>query len=183
MIVACIGRRLSAVIVAIGLATAGQGDVVSGLVDSPPSTLSNADQGDPIMAWLWPGHIGDRTLAMPSCSRCHSHQKQIQTTWRFSGRTAGQPTTDQPGLFDLSNMSNPVNCVAYARTDIWSDADCDIRLTCTSSDGLRLWINGDRARPVPGEHYITASLRAGWNDVMLKTIQADGDWDVRMLCE
>jgi len=75
------------------------------------------------------------------------------------------------------------NCAAYLRTSVWSPADQSVRLEMGSDDALKVWVNGKKVHGVnvargmkPMQDTVNVKLRKGWNDLMLKVIDYQGDW-------
>lgn len=96
------------------------------------------------------------------------------------------PATDpaRPWLMDLLKALGGEQCVAYARTWVFSDRATQARLEIGSDDGVKAWINHDlvlannTARPLtPGSDKTTVTLKAGWNPVLLKITQNNQGWE------
>jgi len=75
------------------------------------------------------------------------------------------------------------NRAAYMKTHVYSSTDQDVRLEMGSDDGIKVWINEKvvHSNPAvrgirPGEDKAKASLRRGWNKVLVKIAQGGGDW-------
>lgn len=91
----------------------------------------------------------------------------------------------RPWMMDLlATRVGESGCAAYARTWVYSSIAQPVRVELGSDDGHRLWCNGepiaqaDRGgAAVPGEFKTIASLRQGWNLLMLKVTQDTGPWE------
>ncbi len=91
----------------------------------------------------------------------------------------------RPFVLDLLKaFSGGEQCVAYARTAVFSDKEQPAVLELGSDDGAKVWLNGklvhanNVARPiVPGSDKVAVTLRAGWNPVLLKITQNNLGWE------
>ena len=80
------------------------------------------------------------------------------------------------------------NRVAYMRTTIISDKEQKISLEMGSDDGIKVWLNGkvvhklykSRAHKA-GEDKINVTLIDGENNLLVKIIQAGGDWSASVI--
>jgi hypothetical protein len=78
-------------------------------------------------------------------------------------------------------------CVAYAACDIYSPEERTAWFDFGSDDGLKAWLNGE---PIiskdiyriaaPAQDLVPVRLRQGWNNVMCKIGQAEGEWGFHM---
>jgi len=78
-------------------------------------------------------------------------------------------------------------CVAYAACDIYSPEERTAWFDFGSDDGLKAWLNGE---PIiskdiyriaaPAQDLVPVRLRQGWNSVMCKIGQAEGEWGFHM---
>ena len=80
-------------------------------------------------------------------------------------------------------ISTADNCAVYVRTRVHSPVAQGARLELGSDDAVKVWLNGkkihgrNKARGMTvGEDVIRVKLSAGWNDLMLKVIDYQGDW-------
>jgi hypothetical protein len=85
----------------------------------------------------------------------------------------------------LSKAFEGKNRVAYVRTRIWSEEDREARLEMGSDDGLKAWFNGNEVYEANklramarGQDKVKVKLEKGWNTLMIKVTQGDGDWAV-----
>jgi hypothetical protein len=134
------------------------------------------------------------------------------TSWKISGpfRQAGKdyaalfdiafpPETDaaaewrplaigadpnRPWLMDLLKAMGGEQCVAYARTWVFSDRATQARMEIGSDDGVKAWVNHDLVLAnnasralTPGSDKATVTLKAGWNLVLLKITQNNQGWE------
>ena len=88
-----------------------------------------------------------------------------------------------PQIIDLNAALGGENRAAYLKTNVWSPADQPVRLEIGSDDGVKVWVSGKQvhannaSRPVnPGEDKAAATLRKGWNALLVKVAQGGGDW-------
>ncbi len=84
---------------------------------------------------------------------------------------------------DLDAAVGGENRSAYAKTAVWSPIERDVTLSLGSDDGIVVWINGEEIFNLEvlrgltiGENTVSASLKQGWNEVMLKISQAGAHW-------
>ena len=111
----------------------------------------------------------------------------------FAPETGAEEATWQPIVggtspfrrwgVDLSNVAPDNNCAAYLITRIYSPAEQPARLETGSDDGLKIWLNGKcvtranrRRRIMPGQDITTVQLRKGWNVLLMKVTQGDGEF-------
>ncbi|MFA6561392.1 MAG: HEAT repeat domain-containing protein [Verrucomicrobiia bacterium] len=104
-----------------------------------------------------------------------------QVKWRAlpSGTSA-----DKPWLLELLKFLGGEQCVAYVRTNVYSDKQQPARLDIGSDDGVKAWLNGalvhanNTARPItPGSDKATITLKHGWNTLLLKITQNNMGWE------
>ena len=84
---------------------------------------------------------------------------------------------------DLLSTVGGEQCVAYARTAIWTPVEQNARLELGSDDGLKVWLNGQTilARNVTRSLQFAAdkvevTLAKGWNPLLLKVTQNNQGW-------
>jgi HEAT repeat protein len=88
-----------------------------------------------------------------------------------------------PVVMDLLAAIGGEQCVAYARTWIFSPADQPATMELGSDDGVKVWV-GDKlvhshnvARAVqPASDKVKVELKQGWNRVLLKVTQYNQGW-------
>ncbi len=90
----------------------------------------------------------------------------------------------RPGVMDLLKHLGGEQCVAYARTRIYSESKQAALLELGSDDGVKVWLNGEMvhahnvARPLqPGSDKANVNLNAGWNELRLKVTQNNLGWE------
>ncbi|HQP98315.1 MAG TPA: family 78 glycoside hydrolase catalytic domain [bacterium] len=73
--------------------------------------------------------------------------------------------------------------VVYAFTQVYSETQRTLDLVCGSDDGLHVWLNGQSVieqnvsrRASPNQDRVSVSLNAGWNPLLAKVTQTDGEW-------
>jgi hypothetical protein len=108
----------------------------------------------------------------------------------YSGKE-GRPLRWQP--FRSTNASGYVNlaqaisrepwCVAYAACEIYSSEERAGWFDFGSDDGLKAWLNGEPivSKDVyrcaaPAQDLVHVRLRQGWNSILCKIGQAEGEW-------
>jgi HEAT repeat protein len=103
-----------------------------------------------------------------------------QAQWRImpAGTDGGKPW-----LLELDKAVGGSDCVGYLRSNIWSDKEQAVRFAVGSNDGIKVWLNGkvvhsnNVMRTISrDEDVFEATLRAGWNPVMMKITQSGGQW-------
>jgi hypothetical protein len=114
-------------------------------------------------------------------------QQGQEAQWRIL--PAGT-SPDQPWLIELDKDQALAgdNRVAYLRTRLWSPKEQKARLELGSDDGAKVWLNGqlvhanNAVRPVkPGEDKADVTLKEGWNPMLVKLTQGEGQGFVRGL--
>jgi hypothetical protein len=90
---------------------------------------------------------------------------------------------EAPWLLELDKVLGGDNRVAYLRNQVWSDKEQRVKMELGSDDGVKVWLNGElvhannAARGVtPADDVFEATLRQGWNPLLLKIIQGTGGW-------
>jgi HEAT repeat protein len=90
-----------------------------------------------------------------------------------------------PRVMDLLKaLGGGEQCVAYARTSIWSPQEQPARLELGSDDGLKVWLNGqvihaqNTARPLTfASDKVDVTLKKGWNNLQVKVTQNNQGWE------
>jgi HEAT repeat protein len=85
---------------------------------------------------------------------------------------------------DLEAMlGNHDHCAAYLRTRVWSPREQDAALEMGCDDAIKAWLNGqvvfdhwNEQAAAPRQHRAEVHLKEGWNDLMLKVVDASGGW-------
>lgn len=90
---------------------------------------------------------------------------------------------NNPWIFDLAKAVGGNDRCAYVRTRIWSEKAQPARLEIGSDDGVKVWLNGQLAYGknvtralTPADDKVEVALVQGWNTLLLKVIQGNGDW-------
>lgn len=101
-------------------------------------------------------------------------------TWQPLAADYGKKS---PWVFDLQPLDKGKDVCVYVRTFVWAPQAEKLRLEIGSDDGVKAWVNGklvDDVGKVRGlaefEDKVSADLQSGWNTVMLKVSQGDGNW-------
>jgi alpha-L-rhamnosidase len=78
---------------------------------------------------------------------------------------------------------NTSNGVAYLATWIWAPREGQFDIHAGSQDAIKLWVNGVlvlshlvERDPGPDQEIVPVLLRAGWNTVLAKIVQGEGQW-------
>jgi len=95
-----------------------------------------------------------------------------------------QPMADGGDDFWLVNLNRSAasdNAAAYLRTFVWSRQVQPIRVELGSDDGLKVWLNGEVIHSnnalrgcVPKQDLVAATLKSGWNCLLLKVTNVGG---------
>ncbi|MGQ0504343.1 MAG: tetratricopeptide repeat protein [Myxococcaceae bacterium] len=106
----------------------------------------------------------------------------VKVGWRSTSQA------DYRGQLSLSDAFTPSRwAVAYAAGAVKAPADGDYELRVSSSDGVKVWVNGTEmfsARLVNAflfdQFVIPVRLRAGANAVLIKSAHGEGEWALRV---
>lgn len=97
----------------------------------------------------------------------------------------GEVGTARTGYYvDLLRVIwNTSHAVAYLATFIWSPEDFHGEIHAGSQEAIRLWVNGELVisncvarEPAPDQELCPVHLRPGWNAVLAKIVQGEGQW-------
>ncbi|MBL9170011.1 MAG: PQQ-binding-like beta-propeller repeat protein [Verrucomicrobiales bacterium] len=103
------------------------------------------------------------------------------TTWTAEASPRG------PTLLNLGQRYGATNACVYARMRVKAPAAMNVMLQIASDESYKLWLNGKLVREQVLEKPRRASsksdrhpveLQPGWNDVLLKSVQTEGDWQL-----
>lgn len=90
---------------------------------------------------------------------------------------------DKPWTFDLRKAYGGEQRCVYVRSAVWSPERREVRLEIGSDDAVKAWLNGKLVHELretrghtPFQDRVRVTLDAGWNTVMLKVVQAGGEW-------
>jgi HEAT repeat protein len=90
----------------------------------------------------------------------------------------------RPWSMDLLKFLGGEQCVAYARTWIYSLREQSARMEIGSDDGAKIWLNhklvhsNNTARPLqPGQDKTDVLLKQGWNPLLIKVTQNNLGWE------
>jgi hypothetical protein len=86
-------------------------------------------------------------------------------------------------VMNLEKFYETGNCVAYLKTNIWSEKSQTVLFELGSGDGIKVWLN-DRLvhqnnltrRHFQGDDIVKVNLEEGWNNVLMKITQVGGGW-------
>ncbi|MHC4914754.1 MAG: DUF3857 domain-containing protein [Planctomycetota bacterium] len=128
-------------------------------------------------------------------ARTYPPEKGVKLTAEYRGKKRAvswrrTPVRAADGLVDLAGMLRPEReAVAYLATwvSVEGREDLPVAVRLGSADGVRVWLNGkavferDAHRP-PGfdQDSFGAVLRPGWNSLLVKVAQSDGEWGLRL---
>jgi hypothetical protein len=109
------------------------------------------------------------------------HPEAGTANWR---PLAARTNPKRPWLLDLAKALGGEQCVAYARTWIYSPAEQTARLEIGADDGVKAWLNDELihannvARALqPGSDVVSITLHPGWNALRLKVTQFNQGWE------
>ncbi|MBN2448222.1 MAG: hypothetical protein JXO22_15950, partial [Phycisphaerae bacterium] len=95
-----------------------------------------------------------------------------------------QPVIDDVDRYWFVDLNTPrpaSNCCKYLFTRVYSPAEQPATLELGSDDGIKVWLNGEvvHSNNVPrgcaaGQDVVKATLREGWNDLLLKITNGGG---------
>jgi hypothetical protein len=78
---------------------------------------------------------------------------------------------------------NTSNAVAYLATFVWAPNETNAEIHAGSQEAIRLWVNGEllishlvTRDPAPDQEIVAVQLKAGWNTVLAKIVQGEGQW-------
>jgi hypothetical protein len=89
--------------------------------------------------------------------------------------------TDYVDLARLWGEAGP--CAGYAVCWVQAEKGRPAVLELGADAGCKVWLNGRQVhsamspdRAAPGDHRVRCYLSAGWNEILVKVVQADGQW-------
>jgi len=92
---------------------------------------------------------------------------------------------NKPWLLELDKAIGGSNRAAYLRTNLRSPKTQKARLELGSDDGIKVWLNGELVHSSnvtrgisPGQDAVELTLHKGWNKLMMKVTQGQGQWAV-----
>ncbi len=101
--------------------------------------------------------------------------------WR---KIAAGGDPEKPFMVDLAGALGEASAAAYARGFVHVGDLQPARLELGADDGSKVWLNGKQVHAdgeggaaEPGEHKISVTLRAGWNELLVKITQDKGPWE------
>ncbi|MDP7254762.1 MAG: hypothetical protein QGF00_34520, partial [Planctomycetota bacterium] len=101
--------------------------------------------------------------------------------WKF----VSTADTKHPWYADLHDYGGGNDSVMYLRTFVRSAAEADARLELGFDDTLKVWLNGKQVfsdpkphRYIPAQETAELKLTAGWNELLLKSVNGTANWEV-----
>ena len=92
-------------------------------------------------------------------------------------------TWDRFWHIDLARSIGGDQRAAYLRTYVWSEHEQQVVLELGSDDGIKAWLNRDAIHTNnalrgcgPAQDKVNATLKQGWNELMLKVTNGGGAW-------
>jgi len=124
----------------------------------------------------WPRLIARE---IPSCTEIAVYPREVTSVGNV---IAGEERFH----FDFTSLISPKEWgVAYAYTQVYSDAQREVEIVAGSEDGLRVWVAGkqvmeqDGAPAAKGDrNQVKVMLEPGWNPVLVKVTQREGTWQL-----
>lgn len=135
--------------------------------------------GDYLVAWQLSGPFSDEGNNLLDYRFAPESGSQ-SVIWR--NMPAGTDTS-RPWMLDLGKAMGETNSAAYLRCKVYSNSTRSVRLELGSDDGVKVWLNSeeihrnDANRSLsPASDVVRINLHDGWNDLMLKIVNAGGQW-------
>jgi len=166
-----------------------QGTKNDTLREQAQQIIAQADRfEDYIVAWLVNGPYMKENVDGPGLFDVPfaPEQEGQQAAWRLVSAGANE---DNPWLVELEKDAavNGENRVAYLRARVWSPKEQKAQLELGSDDGVKVWLNGQLVhannvvRPAEaGQDKAPVTLKEGWNPLLVKLTQAQGQWSLCM---
>jgi hypothetical protein len=176
--------------VAIGATLVGQ---VSG---AAVSQAASAQMGHPYIHRFWvigPFDNGDEG----GVDRAYPPEASFDPSASYEGGSGpvrwvriganSPPTSDTPVVDLLATFGGGTDAVGYALASVWVPEAGLARILIGSDDGAATWVNGTRVlrRPAPraltpDQDDVRTKLQAGWNRILVKVAQVQGDWSLSL---
>ena len=91
---------------------------------------------------------------------------------------------EQDGFVDLDAIFGGIDwAVAYALTHVRAPSEMSVTLGIGSDDGIKVWLNRQlihsklaQRSAIPGDDVVSAQLKAGWNQLLVKVEEQVGGW-------
>ncbi|MBN1509571.1 MAG: HEAT repeat domain-containing protein [Sedimentisphaerales bacterium] len=143
---------------------------------------------DYIVAWLASGpYTKENVDGQGLFDVAFAPEQEVQPAlWRLVSAGTNE---QRPWLIELEKDAalNGENRVAYLRARVWSPKEQKAQLELGSDDGVKVWLNGQLVhannviRPTePGQDKAPVTLKEGWNPLLVKLTQGDGQWSLCM---
>ncbi len=92
--------------------------------------------------------------------------------------------TEPSGFMRLENRINPSERgIVYGHVRVFSPEERETVMLVGSDDGVRIWLNGEliHTNPAyrgayPDQDLVPATLKKGWNTLLIKVLQGGGGW-------
>lgn len=101
------------------------------------------------------------------------------TEWRDLATTNDK----RPWVYDLTKLDKDGDRCVYVRSFVWSEREQPVQLLVGSDDAVKVWLNGRLVHEFKGirgheplKDRVPATLKAGWNTLLLKVVQCSGGW-------
>jgi HEAT repeat protein len=141
-----------------------------------------ADAGDFIVAWEWAGPFtlegGGRTEILQEVFPPETGDAGVH--WQVYPLDTN---AENPGIIDFHPLAGGDLRAAYLRTTLVAPEAMEVTALTGSDDSMKVWVNGaevhaiDATRGVkPGTDQFPVSLNAGENAVLVKVVNASGNW-------
>jgi len=98
------------------------------------------------------------------------------------------PVNEETRIINLGQLFKATHCVAYLKTEVWSESSEKVIFELGTDDGVKLWINDQLVHQNnitrghnQGEDVVEVSLEEGWNTVLMKLTQGTGGWEASLV--
>ena len=98
------------------------------------------------------------------------------------------PVNEEARIINLGQLFKATHCVAYLKTEVWSESSEAVLFELGTDDGVKLWINDRLVHQKnlyrghnQGEDVVDVTLEEGWNTVLMKLTQGTGGWEASLV--
>jgi len=94
----------------------------------------------------------------------------------------------EAGMINLQKFFGTEQCIAYLKTNVWSQKSQKVLFELGSDDGIKVWLNGKRIHKknimrghTQAEDIVEVYFKKGWNSVLMKITQGIGGWGASLV--